>query len=108
MPCLFLDKRMSAHDQTYNKVCTTSEDSDHSAHPRSLIRIFAEHISLLLTPPGYPKRDKRGPLLNRVDIQAGLNLCWSYRTYSRFCLALTLSQSAFYVNLYRAVIGPSG
>ena len=28
-------------DKTYNKPCTTSEDSDQHAHLRSLIRAFA-------------------------------------------------------------------
>ena len=27
----------SLHDKTYNKTCATSEDSDQTAHPRSLI-----------------------------------------------------------------------
>ena len=27
-----------AHDKTYEKTCATSEDSDHPAHPRSLIK----------------------------------------------------------------------
>ena len=27
----------SAHDETYNKTCATSENSDQPAHPRSLI-----------------------------------------------------------------------
>ena len=46
-----------AHDKTYNKTCATSEDSDQPAHPRSLIRVFADRMSLL-QPPGYSKRDK--------------------------------------------------
>ena len=62
---------MSAHDKTYNKSCATSEDSDQPAHPRSLIRVFADRM-FLLQPPGYPKRDKREPLLYVVDVQADL------------------------------------
>ena len=38
----------------YNKICATSEDSDQPAHPRSLIRVFADRMCLL-QPPGYPK-----------------------------------------------------
>ena len=49
-----------AHDKTYNKTCATSEDSDQTAHPRSLIRVFTDRICLLQT-PGYPKRDKQEP-----------------------------------------------
>ena len=51
----------SAHEKTYNKTCATSEDSDQPAHPRSLIRVFADR-KCILQPPGYPKRDKREPL----------------------------------------------
>ena len=50
------------HDKTYNKTCATSEDSIQPAYPRSLIRVFADHMCLV-QPPSYPKRDKREPLL---------------------------------------------
>ena len=40
-----------AHDKTYNKTSATSEDSDQPAHPRSLIRVFADRMCLL-QPPG--------------------------------------------------------
>ena len=59
--------------------CATSEDSDQTAHPRSLIRVFADRMRLV-QPPGYPKRDKREPLPYGVDVQAVLNLCWSHRS----------------------------
>ena len=36
-----------AHDKTDNKTCAISEDSDQPAHPRSLIRIFADRMCLL-------------------------------------------------------------
>ena len=36
-----------AHDKTYNKTCAISEDSDQPAHPRSLIRVFADRMCLL-------------------------------------------------------------
>ena len=64
-----------------------SEDSDQPAHPRSLIRVFADRMCLL-KPPIYPKRDKREPLPYWVDVQADLSLCWSHRSYCRFCRAL--------------------
>ena len=38
--------------QTYNSAI--SKDSDQPAHPRNLIRVFADHICLLQT-LGYPK-----------------------------------------------------
>ena len=66
-----------------------SEDSDQPAHPRSLIRVFANRMCLL-QPPGYPKRDERKPLPNWEDVQAYLSLCWSHRSYCRFCRALAL------------------
>ena len=76
-----------AHDKTYNKTCVTSEDSDQPAHPCSLIRVFADCMSLLQS-PDYPKRGKSGPLNYRVDVQADLSLCWSHRSYCRFYRAL--------------------
>ena len=76
-----------AHDKIYNKTCATSEDTDQPAHPRSLIRVFADRMCFL-QPPGYPKRDKREPLQYWVDVQADLSLCWSHGSYCRFCHAL--------------------
>ena len=58
-----------AYDNTYNKISATSEDSDQPAHPRRLIRIFADPMCFL-QPPDYRKRDKREPLAYRVDVQA--------------------------------------
>ena len=78
---------MSAHDKTYNKTCATSGDSDQPAHPRSLIRVFADRMRLLW-PPGYPMRDKQEPLSYWVDAQADLSICWSQRSYCRFFRAL--------------------
>ena len=49
--------------------------------------VFADRMCLL-RPPGYPKRDKREPLPYWVDVQAALSLCWSHRSYCRFCHAL--------------------
>ena len=44
-----------AHDKTYDVTCATSEDSDKSDHPRSLIRVFANRMCLL-QPPGCPNK----------------------------------------------------
>ena len=68
-------------------IFATSEDSDQPAHPRSLIRVLADRMCLL-KPPGYPKRDEQEPLPYRVDEQVDLSLCWSHRSYCRFCRAL--------------------
>ena len=79
-----------AHDKTCNKTSATSEDSDQPAHPRSLIRVSADRM-WLLQPLGYLKRNKQEPLPYWVGIQAGLrhlSLCWSHRSYCRFCRAL--------------------
>ena len=50
----------------------------------SLIRVFAERMCLL-RPPDYPKKDKWELLPYWVDVEAYLNLCWSHRSYCRFC-----------------------
>ena len=76
-----------AHDKTYSKSCTTSEDSDQTAHPRSLIRVFADRMCLLQL-PGYPKKDEREPLAYWEDVQADLSLCCSHRSYCWYCCAL--------------------
>ena len=77
------------HDKTYYKTCATSEDSDQTAHLRSLIRVFAYRICIL-QPPSYPKRDKREHLPYWVDELADLQLCWShtYRCYCGLCRVL--------------------
>ena len=64
------------HVKTYIKTCATSEDSDQPAHPRSLLRVFADNVCPL-QPPGYRKRDKREVLLYWVNVQSDLSLCWS-------------------------------
>ena len=64
------------HNKSYNNICVSSEDSDQTAHPRSLIWVFADRICLL-HPPSYPKRDKRKSLPYWVDRKADLSLCWS-------------------------------
>ena len=53
----------------------------------SLHRVFADRMCIL-QPPGYSKRNKWEPLPYQVDVQADLSLCWSHRSYCRFCRAL--------------------
>ena len=67
-----------AHDKNYNETCATSEDWDQSAHPHSLIRVFPDRICLL-QPPGYPRKDERGPLPHWMAIHADLRFCWCTR-----------------------------
>ena len=38
------------NNKTYKKTCATSQDSDQTAHPRSLIRVFADHMRLSQPP----------------------------------------------------------
>ena len=63
-----------------------SGDLDQPAHPRSLIRVFTDHVCLL-QPRGYPKGDKRESLPYWLDAQADLSLCWSHRSHCKFCRA---------------------
>ena len=49
-----------SHDKTFNKTWSTSEDSDQPAHPRRLIRVFADRRCLLQL-PYYQKRDTWTP-----------------------------------------------
>ena len=70
-----------------NKTCATSEDSDQPAHLHSLIRIFAGHMCLLLAiQRGLNKNHCNTRWM--VDVQVDLSLCWSHRSYCRFCHAL--------------------
>ena len=71
------------HDKTYNKSCASSEDSDQPAHPRSLHCLHAPSKASVST-----KRDKRDSLPHWVDVEVDLSLCWSHRSYCRFCRAL--------------------
>ena len=54
---------------------------------RILIRVSVDRICLL-QPPGYPKRATREPLPYSNGVQADRSLCWSRRSYCRFCRAL--------------------
>ena len=76
-----------AHDKKPTIRLVQAAKTRQPAHPRRLIRFFADCMCLL-QPPGYPKRDKRESLPHWVGVQAGLSLCWSHRSYCRFCRAL--------------------
>ena len=49
----------------------------------SLVRVWWSHVPST----GYPKRDKRELLPYWVDVQAGLNICWSQRSYWKYILS---------------------
>ena len=76
-----------AHEKAYNKTCATSEDSDQPAHPRSLIRVFADRMCLLQR-PGYPKKDRRESLPYWVDVQIDRSRCRLHRSNCRIRCAL--------------------
>ena len=77
-------KNEPAHDKTYNKTCETSEDSDQTAHPCSLISVFADCMCLL-----QPLAIQRGINENPCHTEWMYRLiCWSNWSYCRFCRAL--------------------
>ena len=71
------------HDKTYNKTCATSEVSDQTAHMCSLCWSY-----VLSTASWQSMRDKQEVLPYLVDVQADLSICWSHRSYCRFCHGL--------------------
>ena len=65
---------------------------------------YPQHINQRMTKPTIrlvrpaktqissdPKRDTREPLPYCLDVQADLRLCWSHRSYCRFCRKLAHS-----------------
>ena len=88
MTCIHVEqvKIVSLHDPqrdiTYFPKCASSEDSDQTAHPRSLIRVFAGRMKNGCI-NGYPKY---------ANAQADLNLCWTYMSKG------TLSDDGAHVN----------
>ena len=53
-------------------------------------RIRISHRMYIIQPQDYRKRDTWKPLPYWMDIQADLSLCWSHRSYCRFCRTLAL------------------
>ena len=56
-----------ANDKTYDKTCVTSEDLDQPAHPRSLIRVFADRMCHLQS-TGYPKRESKRAIQREQEL----------------------------------------
>ena len=76
-----MDKRHTyepAHDKTYIKTCETQQPD------QSICWLHVPSTAL-----GYPKSDKQEPLPYWVDVEVDLSLCWSHRSYCRFCHSLT-------------------
>ena len=76
-----------AHNKTNNKTCVTSKDSDKSVHPPSMARIFV-YLSLDSLKAVQGTGDQQRLWSDCVDAQADLSLCWSHKSYCRFCRAL--------------------
>ena len=78
-----------AHDKTYNKTCVTSKYSDQPVHPPCLARV------LIHPPVESPWAlegtwDQQRLWLNCMDVQVDISLCWSHKSYCRFCCVLAL------------------
>ena len=69
-----------AHDQTYNKSSATSEDSDQTAHTRSLIWVFTGRMCVFSLKP-IQRRINENPCH-----KSELSLCWLHRSYCRVFL----------------------
>ena len=78
-------QHVPVHNKTYNKICVTSEDRPACASAES---DQSPDCMCLLQPLGYPKKNKREPLPYWVDVQDDLSLCWSHKSYCRFCRGL--------------------
>ena len=72
-----------AHDKTYNKTCATSEDSGQPARPRTdqSSMIACAFYSLQTIQRGMNKNPCHTGWIYRL-------MCWSHRSYCRFCRAL--------------------
>ena len=75
------------HGRTFNKTCVTNEDSDQPVHPTSMPKVLF-HPSLDSPEAVEGTCDRQRLRSDYVDAQADLNLCWSYKSYCRFCRAL--------------------
>ena len=71
------------NEPTHDRACATSEDTDQTAHPRSLIRDFPDRVRLL-QPTNYSKRDILELLSYCIDVQADVRLWWLWGSYCRF------------------------
>ena len=109
-----------AHDKTYKIACAPSEYSDQLGHPPSLIRIFLlsawRKLGPLATHWTHSKdSDQTERMLTLIWVFTGRTchfvgfvVRWlKYETFNIRCTVFILTQLAFYVNLHRAVIGPS-
>ena len=75
-----------AHDKTYNKIYVTSNDSAQPVHPPSMT--FLVYPSLDSLEAVEDTCDQRILWSDCADAQADPSLCWSHKSYCRFCRKL--------------------
>ena len=107
----YIDNRQTLMWKT---LITPTEDSSQPVHQRNQIRTFTVRTNKLCN-LGYPKCAWWRCWSVCTNSQDDLNRRWPPVAKGTFSdvvaqthIYLTITQSAFYVNLYRAVIGPSG
>ena len=87
VPAHFYQNDLSQHRTKPKTKLVQPAKTQISLHICTVWSVFADSMCPL-QPPGYPKRDEREPLPYWMDIQANPSLCWSHRSYCRFCRAL--------------------
>ena len=98
-------KRMSLRTIKPTTRLVRPAKTDQPAHPRSLIRVFADRMCLLQS-PDCSKRDKREPLSYWVDVQADMSLCWLRISYCRFCRTLAQIKGCSFIYLNAVIAVP--
>ena len=74
------------HDKTYKMACASSEDSDQSGHPPSLIRVFAVRVRKVWV-LSYPLSTQQRLWSNCwADAQADLSLHWVHSHFVGFVM----------------------
>ena len=93
-----------AHEKAYNEICATSKDSD---QPEPLCSLISLHWLHVPSEASWLSKEPES-LPHWVDVQAGLNICWSHRSYCRFCrvLAHMVKYDIFWSILQTGCEGP--
>ena len=77
-------KWAGTQDFLYKTACAPSEDSDHTAYPRRLIRVISVRLKKLWN-LGYPQNAPRRLWSDCADAQTDLSLRWSHMQSCRLC-----------------------
>ena len=92
--------------KTYNKTCATSKDSDQTAPPLSLIKVFSDRMCIL-QPPDYLKKNQRELLLYWAGVQAYRsfvgNTCLTVGFLVRFLFLMIDSRYYHASEIYRYI-----